>query len=318
MSLANLNSEATEALRVFDFGFKDSTLNHSPTQHEPPVRPTFYSSHSSSSSGSSFADGGLLLPPVERARYYSVALTKSDQDALVRGEENHNLKAWTPKDVVLHHESRKELIPQIGMYKLHKIDTMADIEQDMQQSQAALSKKVRAPKLPASQSMHDLRSFSGLRTTFPPASPNLSPRSRLHRKFSFEDTSSPSRSAHVRAASSGDEFTRSGRPQRPRPSSPSSGSSSRVRSPLVPQGFDHQANPSATFDAFLVPHKSGKGEVYRGTENAKKAKGSKGSGAETSDQDSPPRRFLNKLRKHSSRRNLRSSDSDLPVISPLP
>lgn len=44
-------------------------------------------------------------------RYYASALTSGDRDALARGDENHNLKSWTSRDLVLYEEARRELIP---------------------------------------------------------------------------------------------------------------------------------------------------------------------------------------------------------------
>ncbi|KAF1836830.1 hypothetical protein BDW02DRAFT_566606 [Decorospora gaudefroyi] len=84
---------------------------------------------------------------------------------------------------------------------------------------------------------------------------------------------------HTRAASSGDYFSQTParrtahHSRRLSPlatsSGPSSDSSTRVRSPLS-QVF--QPNPETTFDSFLQPHKSGKGEAFRNAENAKKPK----------------------------------------------
>ncbi|XPS71986.1 hypothetical protein M3J09_004154 [Ascochyta lentis] len=43
-------------------------------------------------------------------RYYATALTSTDKAALARGDENHNLKSWTPKDMILYEELRKSLV----------------------------------------------------------------------------------------------------------------------------------------------------------------------------------------------------------------
>jgi hypothetical protein len=343
-------SRIARAHQGFDLGFQAGPSQSSPPQHEQHVPRSFYSSRTSSSS---FLTHGAFPPhPAERPRYYSAALTEADKDALLHGELNHNLKAWTPKDLVLHHESRKALVPRVGINKLDKIDAIAQIDQAVQQSQIAFNKKVRSSKLPtfrltnehgckermtypaqASQSMYDLRSSSAPAPQLPPGSPVLPPIPMLSRKFSFEASPPLSRSTHVRAASSGDNYIRPTRPQRLQPpSSPSSNSSSRARSPLAPQDPLHQANPDATFDAFLVPHKSGKGEAYRGADNAKKPKGSKRSGTTTPDRNSSPatetsspRRFLGKmpslprLRKRSSPRDVRKDeDEDVPEVPPLP
>jgi hypothetical protein len=44
-------------------------------------------------------------------RYYASALTPIDKATLARGDENHNIRSWTLKDVVSFEEARKELLP---------------------------------------------------------------------------------------------------------------------------------------------------------------------------------------------------------------
>jgi hypothetical protein len=231
--------------------------------------------------------------PHKKGRFYSNALSNADKAALAHGELNHNHKVWTPKDVVMHHESRKSLVPQgPGVDKLRKMDALASIERDKQHSQQALNRKVRGSAIlpsfrltndkgendrvayhsQATQSMYDLRSPSA------PA-PTREPMPTLARKFSFDATEPPPVEAvHIRAPSTGDYISH--RPARPRstlaPSTSSSDSSTRVRSPLAPEVSRHRNKPSATFDTMLAPHKSGKGEVLRGSPNAKKVKGSSG------------------------------------------
>jgi hypothetical protein len=294
----------------------------------------------------------LQVPsPIKRARYYSHALSTEDKDALAHGDHNHNLKPYTPKDVVMHHESRKELLPQgNGTDKLHKMEALAHIEQDKQYSQQAMDKKKvrRSSLLPvlrltnehgkddhvayhpqASQSMYDLRTFN-------PAAPQLhmdasvsSVQPPMSRKFSFDEPP-PAQSSHVRATSTGDYFTHrtSAHPGLLTPPS-SNASPSRMRSPLAPP-TGHQRNPSATFDAFLVPHKSGKGEAFRGASNAKKEKAFKLSPS-TSEQARTPvaqalRRFskmpsMPSIKNRKSRRDLQQDmeeDDDVPPVPSLP
>lgn len=45
-------------------------------------------------------------------------------------------------------------------------------------------------------------------------------------------------------------------------------SSSFTPSPLGKENEGHKATPDVTFDQFLVRHKSGKGEAFRGADNA--------------------------------------------------
>jgi hypothetical protein len=315
----------------------------------------FYGSHYSSSNSSSHSLQVPSLHTSRKARYYPSALSEQDKEALVHGELNHNLKEYTPKDVVMHHESRKALVPQgHGVNKLHNMEALANIERQKQHSQQALNKKVRGSVIlpsfrltnesgkddrityhqQATQSMCDLRSPSA-----PPApqhpsnAPPSPPPPTLSRKFSFDTASPPAfQSSHVRAASNGDYFSRHTRiPHTQLPSPPSSGSSSRVRSPLVQEVPRHRHNPSATFDSFLVPHKSGKGEVFRDSPSAKKDKGSADAGTsalehgQSSLKDKKHGRRFSKvpsmisLKKRASQRDLgKACADDVPDVPSLP
>ena len=231
-------------------------------------------------------DTPLTSPPVKKGRYYGQALSQDDRQTLSHGVVNHNLKKWTPKDMVLHHESRKGLVPHgHGISNLDKLDALVSIQQEKELCQEALDKVCDLPGVTqnrtktanghkenlthapqVSQSMHDLRSASA---SAPPES--ASPK-HLTRTFSFDE--SP-KNTHVRAASSGDYFARQARPTRAlrrrlrEPSPATSDASSRVRSPLTKEVPQHTHNPEVTFDAFLAPHTSGKGEAFLGAINAK-------------------------------------------------
>jgi hypothetical protein len=106
----------------------------------------------SSSIGSFSEDASPPTPAAaNRGRYYSHALSEQDQEALTYGRQNHNMKAYTAKDVIMHHESRKELVPKCmsGMNRIAKMEAIADIEQARKDSQRALTQKVRdSPLLP--------------------------------------------------------------------------------------------------------------------------------------------------------------------------
>ena len=241
------------------------------------------------------------------ARYYAAALTEEDMRALTCGEKNHNLKEWCGKDLITHHESRKDLVPRV-MPKVEKTIALAGIEHDKQHSQRAVTKvtdKVRQvfglarikitadngkeeepsfQRLPqTSQSAYDLRSIDASA----PQPSSSSTRSSPTPKFSVENASIEHRSSHTRASSSGDYFSQrpsrrtSAYPNRSRISplaspGPSSENSVRIRSPLA-QEVQFRHNPEVTFDSFLVPHKSGKGETHHNAVNAKKPKTPKGS-----------------------------------------
>jgi hypothetical protein len=251
-------------------------------------------------SGSSFSDY-YASPPrlVGKARYYSSALSTDDHDTLIRGEHNHNLKVYTPKDMVMHYKSRKERVPRgSSSDKFRKMEALAKIEQEKQHSQRVMerNKVRRASHLPAfrlpnengkdtrmtyrayraqaAQTMFDLCKPSSQVQRSEPGASALLPLLGLSRQFSFDVTPpAMSQSSHLRAASNGDYFSHRPARQLPQvsPLSPEP-SSQRVRNPLAPQSITHRHNRSATFDAFLVPHKSGKGETFRGASNAKKQK----------------------------------------------
>ncbi|KAI4926522.1 hypothetical protein J4E85_006816 [Alternaria conjuncta] len=182
--------------------------------------------------------------PAPKPRYYAQALSVEDLKALAQGEKNHNLQEWSDERLYTHHEGRRGLIPQ-AMPLEEKIIALAGIEHKMQQSQPAVAKTKEKPE------------------------EYEEPRNRRY--------------SHARAASSGDYFyqpsssrTTANNTRRisplATPSGPSSSSSSNhVRSPLN-QEVRFRANPEATFESFLVPHKSGTGEVLAESKNAMKDK----------------------------------------------
>lgn len=236
--------------------------------------------------------------PAPGPRYYAQALSVEDLKALAQGEKNHNLQEWSSERLVTHHEDREVLVPRV-MPTVEKMNALADIEHHMQQSQRTVAKtkekvrnKLHIPRIGkttdntkddeytrsqfwrSSQLTYDLCS-----SMLPPSLPQSTPTAPsekygapCHRRYS-----------HTRAASSGDYFSQ---PSGPRtsayntrrisplasPSGPSSSNSStRVRSPLK-QEVLFRANLEATFDSFLVLHKSGKGEVLADSKNALKVK----------------------------------------------
>jgi hypothetical protein len=209
-------------------------------------------------------------------RYYAQALPAEDKSALSRGDKGHNLKEWSGKDLVAHHESRKALVPHV-MPKVDKTNALAGIEHDKQHSQRALTKMAdkvckifRAPRfkitdttkeeehawLPAE---HWNLSTTNLRSSSVSAPAPVSPPTP---PFAVEGQG---QSRHIRAASSGDYFSsqsprhRNRHSRRPSPltsSGPPSDSSTRVRSPLAKE-VQFRANPETTFESFLVPVKEG-------------------------------------------------------------
>lgn len=228
---------------------------------EQGILSTFYRDGSQEVPMSEFTlEQGYQLP-----RYYTKALSEDDIHALVRGKKNHNLKNWSAEDMVDYHKARKNLIPLV-MPKVDKMNALAGIEHDRQR---AMNNRVRpAFRIPRIR-VTDHKKENGEATSSPMKS-SSSPRdgdSLQHASF------------RARAASSGDYL-----PRHPgyrnatnhhrrisplAPSSPSSDSSTRVRSPLK-QEVQFRHDPEVTFDAFLVPHKSGKGEILPGAVKAKK------------------------------------------------
>ncbi|KAF2847200.1 hypothetical protein T440DRAFT_358469, partial [Plenodomus tracheiphilus IPT5] len=208
--------------------------------------------------------------------YYSQALSNEGRQALTMGEKNHNLRAWSPQDAVNHHESRKELVPHIHHedIKFDRKEVLAGIENDKEAAQrAALQNTPKyKPTRPqtycqASKSMVDLRSSSAPALNLPlPSPPLFETAGPLLKRFS---------NAHTRAASTSGALTHSSPALilTPPPSSPAAISSSSSSSTQQQQTF--QVNPDATFDAFLAPHKSGKGEAHYENPNAKKPKAPK-------------------------------------------
>jgi hypothetical protein len=223
-----------------------------------------------SSSMSAFS---FEVSPATR-RYYAQALSTEDKAALARGDKNHNLKEWSGKDLIKHHEARKTLVPRV-MPKVDKTNALASIEHDTQGALTKMAKKVRkvlrVPRIkvtdtsqeeeatwkPAEhwgigESSLDLRSS---RAPIPAPAPVSPP-------AAVDEVRQP-RNSHIRAASSGDYFSSMPPPRhrhsrRPSPLVSSSGppSSERVRSPLARE-VQFRANPEATFDSFLVPVKQG-------------------------------------------------------------
>lgn len=224
---------------------------------------------------------------IKKGRYYSYALSEEDKQALSVGEKNHNLKEWAPKDLLKYQASRVDLVPHCA----NRGDMIASVLEDWLQSEKLLENQVSGfwgtqsmkmtPVPPArmvtyrkqthraaSQSMVDLRASSTPISTPSPLSPTpLSPQS-LQVSRSYLNT-------HSRNVSVGDYFG-------PRPAlSPSARHSnastltnttaaSRTRNRRMPRRQPHQRKEDVTFDTFLVPHTSGKGEAYRGADNAKK------------------------------------------------
>lgn len=231
-------------------------------------------------------------PQPKKGRYYNNALSEEDKRALAVGEDNHNLKKWTLKDLARYHESRVELVPYgienrdeviAGMMyeKRRSEQYLARTEKEVRRSSGLpFIKLTSAPPVEneltyneqtrrqASKSMVDLRSVSAPVSMLSPLSPVVAEQKPLLSPYSNHS------GMHARHASTGDYFSARHNRQpslQSRRSFLSAGYPERVRSPLATEVRPYEYSPEITFDSFLAPHASGKGEAYRGAENAKMA-----------------------------------------------
>ena len=118
---------------------------------------------------------------------------------------------------------------------------------------ASLATFTPKPLLLSSRPVHGLRSSFEADSIYTPYHPSFA------RQFPLAE-----RRAHTRASDSSDKFARRPRLASSHPSSSrTSHASTRVGSPLVREYSPFRADPNATFDDFLVPHPSGKGETHR-------------------------------------------------------
>lgn len=243
----------------------------------------------------------FMVPPFEqkeakKARYYSYALSSEDKHALAVGELNHNLKEWSLEDLILFHECRIDLIhPGLENQeewielRTKEKEKSAQYVSDTRKKQR-LVRRLSGPALTtltstshfshstinhsqASQSEQQLRVTSAPVSTAPhqasPISSVFGTTSRQSRFFSPADLN-----AHMYASSA----SVSDNISHPQPQKlelkQSRGSSgiwrSRQASPLSPpsEARAYEARPGVTFDSFLAPHISGKGEAFRGSKNA--------------------------------------------------
>ncbi|KAF2789847.1 hypothetical protein K505DRAFT_197816, partial [Melanomma pulvis-pyrius CBS 109.77] len=219
----------------------------------------------------------------KKTRYYSGALSKEDKQALAVGEKNHNLKTWTGTDLVRFQESRLELVPRsidnrdAVIEELNKEKERAEqylLREDKQVSRFLGFPRMKStPARPASTRpiIHNPQSAPSTPELRVSSAPNSPQQSTSPPVFTTEFRE---RVAPARNASAGDYFSHSpgrfpGRPLSQHTSRQHSLSTIRVQSPLAKE-FVFQPSPDVTFDTFLEPHVSGKGEAYRGAGNAKK------------------------------------------------
>ena len=226
--------------------------------------------HSSDSSSAISSAQSSISKKYTGSRYYAHNLTDEDHHALAVGELNHNLREWSASDLVNYHADRIELVPASD----EREERIEVIIREKYKSERLLLKAARQSRLSfvgsplvrlevvqeddhedktykaqvrseSTQSMVDLRAVS---TPSLPLSP-MSPSSQV----SGELFPSP-----ITQASAG---------RRP-------GFQQAYRFSRLSSSFsvdtEYVARPDVTFDSFLAPHVSGKGETHKDSDNAKK------------------------------------------------
>jgi hypothetical protein len=242
------------------------------------------------------------------ARYYSHALSEEDKHALAVGEMNHNLREWKLEDVQRFHDSRLDLIHPGPEGQKAMIEKLMDDREKSEKVLANVKKRghvshslfrrqtggnaVGASNVNLRQAYESPRIVRHSSAPVTPAAGSpISPQASLSRGFGAStptlvftppcgDSEGASQEENAQAAQvpdrTDDYFVQ---PIARRSQSPHSRSSSSNRvstyisSPLNPQAApyrppNHRPRPDVTFDSFLAPHMSGKGEAFRGAENA--------------------------------------------------
>ncbi|KAJ8108411.1 hypothetical protein OPT61_g8191 [Boeremia exigua] len=184
--------------------------------------------------------------PRTAARYYTSALSEDEHAALARGDINHNLISWTQKDLTLAQQSSRDLMP-LQMYAGPDNQTciIPLIIVTEGQSQGTHIRQLR-------QQLHASR---------PGGAPSCLP-----------VQSGPIARARAQANSrtADDYFSGNHRPISCRPSRQVFADESHARSFLANEVTTYRPSRQTTFGTFLTPHPSGKGEVYRDSQNAER------------------------------------------------
>lgn len=266
--------------------------------------------------------GEAPAPPMtfSKQRYYSHALSNEDKTALAIGDQNHNLKSWGPEDAIHFHQGRLDLAHQ-GVADRDVFVVARERELQDQQAKNAKKKKVRKffsfgllEKSKSSSKGTDTMQNPFYRSSRPSTSspesefslqnPSTSslvgePSLRSVPATSLQSPSPRPRAPkiHVRTPSTGDYFSRCRQPKR------------HISSPLTQEVGCFTARPDITFDSFLSPHISGKGEAFRGADNAIKTDENGDKEDETKFKARQTARLTNTLSKMSSMPMLRGRKS---------
>lgn len=222
-----------------------------------------------------------------KRRYYQQNLSEEDRAALSSGELNHNLREWDYNDLLKYHASRIDTVP----YTDKRQSTIAAILKEKRESEQWVSswkqreRRFVRPLLTlfkaktdsethrlqmndeASQSMKDpTLQESYLSPDVEPQNDHSTEHHSYHRVLNTPyqspevPGSSPSsgrdRVSHVGAESDEESDEQ---PQGSRPNEPFRAHASHER--------PYTVKADVTFDTFLVPHVSGKGETYRSAQS---------------------------------------------------
>ncbi|KAH7117114.1 hypothetical protein B0J11DRAFT_538331 [Dendryphion nanum] len=235
-----------------------------------------------------------LVPPPKPAkvRYYSHALSGEDKLALAVGELNHNHKLWGPTDEVLFQEARINLAHEGVADREEFLEARHNDLREAWKRLQTKPKQVRSLRVftLSKSSWKSSKSSTGTDTAqTPPFIPQPSPTTTREALTTILATPPAyplplleiRTAMHHRTVSEGDYFSHVPHPVRrlrqqsplsPALSSPLSSPVSRpssiVSSNLSYRTQPYTVRPEITFDTFLVAHKSGKGEAFRGADNA--------------------------------------------------
>lgn len=200
-------------------------------------------------------------------RYYQNNLTDEDRQALTVSELNHNLREWTNADLANYHASRPELIPsdeqregriQVFLNERRRSERMV-FKVAHQSKQIVGSPLVRLEVVDEDED--ETYEVQARNAASRPSNPRVSSTPNL----SLTPTS-PSAESSQSSFRFPDSQSSSGR----RPGLRPGDRYSFVSSSTSVDTQDFVARPDATFDSFLAPHKSGKGEAHKDSDQARK------------------------------------------------
>jgi hypothetical protein len=196
-------------------------------------------------------------------------LTDEDRQALAVGELNHNHREWTNADLANYHASRPELIPsderreeriEVFLNERRRSERMVFRVAD-QSKQIVGSPLIRLEVVDEDEHEDETYEAQARNAASRPSNPRVSSTPNL----SLTPTS-PSAETSQSSFRFPDSQSSSGR----RPGLRPGDRYSFVSSSTSVDTQDFVASPDVTFDSFLAPHKSGKGEAHKDSDQARK------------------------------------------------